>query len=110
TTYTCQFEKVAAINRGNRPVKSISGNNVNSYASISNGKTVLALNCAFETPQQLEITLFDLTGRSIGQLLNRELIAGFHHLFLPVTNCVSGVYFYKIKGSTFLRNGMLTVK
>jgi hypothetical protein len=110
TTYTCKFEKGTGINPDNYQIKTISGNHITSFASTSNGKNVLSFNCAFENPEQLEITLFDLTGRSVGLLLNKGLNAGFHQIHLPVTKCVSGVYFYKIKGSTFSKNGMLTVK
>ncbi|HEX2955954.1 MAG TPA: CotH kinase family protein [Chitinispirillaceae bacterium] len=110
TTYTCKFEKSTAVNPGNHQMKLIVGNSISSFTSMSNGYGVLTLDCAFENPQQLEITLFDLSGRTVGKLLNKELSAGFHKIHLPVSKCVSGVFLYNIKGSSFSKTGMVTVK
>jgi len=51
----------------------------------------------------MKLTIYDLYGREIQTLLNKELAAGYHHIDFDASNLPSGIYFYKIESSSFIR-------
>jgi hypothetical protein len=50
---------------------------------------------------QTEIIIYDLLGREIQTLINKELKAGYHEINIDANNFSSGVYFYRIQSGDF---------
>jgi hypothetical protein len=48
-----------------------------------------------------KITLYDLLGRKIKTLVNREVEAGYHEIDFDATDLPSGIYFYRIQSGKF---------
>ena len=51
--------------------------------------------------QYVEIEVFDITGRSAGKLLNKELNAGTYEMKWDASRLTSGVYFYRMLADKF---------
>jgi hypothetical protein len=108
TTYTCKFEKSSSINL-QRQQESPSANVISDHTLISNHGVSLSLSCAFNSPQLIQITLFDISGRNIGRLLNTTIGTGYHQIQLPVSKCSSGIYYYRIECASLSKCGTLIV-
>jgi len=48
-----------------------------------------------------KIIVYDLLGREVSTLLNKELNAGYHGIFFDASNFVNGVYFYRMITPSF---------
>jgi hypothetical protein len=59
----------------------------------------------FALPQRAltKIIIYDLLGREIQTLLNKELEAGYREVNFDATNFQSGVYFYRIQSGNFIQ-------
>jgi ligand-binding sensor domain-containing protein len=57
----------------------------------------------YELPQNSHviITVFDITGRTCGQLLNVDELAGSYEVIFNANNFASGIYFYKLETEYF---------
>jgi len=87
--------------------------------SIEGKPTVLALNQNYPNPfnptttigfalpasGKVNMVVFDILGREVATLLNRELESGFHSVVFDASSYAAGVYFYKL---TF--NGKVVTK
>ena len=58
---------------------------------------------AFDLPQagNIELKVFDLLGREVAVLANRQLEAGHHTLPFDATPFASGIYFYRLHAGNF---------
>jgi hypothetical protein len=59
----------------------------------------------FALPQRslTKLIIYDLLGREIQTLINKELEAGYHEINFDATNFPSGVYFYRIQTGNFIQ-------
>jgi hypothetical protein len=67
----------------------------------------------FQTPQQgfVSLKVYDMLGREIATLVNRELPVGNHRATFDARGVSSGTYFYTLKAGSFLETRkMLVVK
>lgn len=57
----------------------------------------------FEIPEEglTEIIIYDMLGKEVQTLINRNLEAGRHEVTFDGSNVVSGIYFYKITSGNF---------
>ncbi len=59
----------------------------------------------------VKITVYDITGREVTQLVNSEHTAGFYEVDFNAFQLASGVYFYRIQASNFVQTKkMILVK
>jgi hypothetical protein len=58
----------------------------------------------FELPVRgkTSVTLYDLLGRSVRTVLDRELEAGVHNIEVDAGDLTSGVYFYRLRSGNFV--------
>lgn len=58
---------------------------------------------SFSLPKagDVKLTIFDLTGKVVAELVNNKLEAGIHNVNFDASNIASGVYFYAIKAGDF---------
>jgi hypothetical protein len=59
----------------------------------------------FALPQTAltKIIIYDLLGREVQTLINKELEAGYHEINFEASNFQSGVYFYSIRSGDFIQ-------
>lgn len=79
------------------------------YPNPFNPSTVIS----FSLPKagDVKLTIYDLTGRVVTELVNGNLEAGIHKINFNAENIASGVYFYAIKAGDFTATKkMLLVK
>ncbi|MEG8947173.1 T9SS type A sorting domain-containing protein [Rosettibacter firmus] len=69
------------------------------YPNPFNSETIIT----FSIPKHEHVILkiYDVLGREISTLFNKELEAGFHEFKFNAQNYYSGIYFYKIKAGNF---------
>ena len=65
----------------------------------------------YQLPVQgiVNITLYDLTGKEVAQLINEVRSAGYYTIDLNASALTSGVYFYTIKANNFVNTKKLMV-
>jgi len=65
----------------------------------------------FAVPRQthVHLVLFDLMGRRVATLVNKELAAGEYQVRLEASHLTSGVYFYRMSAGAFVQIRKLTV-
>jgi len=56
-----------------------------------------------------KITLYDLLGREINVLMNKEVNAGYHEINLDLHNLPGGVYIYRIQSGDFIQSKKLVL-
>jgi hypothetical protein len=63
----------------------------------------------FDLPVRSHVTLtvFDILGQQLLQLINGEVEAGYHDVRLEGTNLSSGVYFYRLRAGDFVQTKRL---
>lgn len=60
---------------------------------------------------QTKLTIYDLLGREVQTLINRELEAGYHEVNFDASKLTSGTYFYRIESGSFVQTKkMILVK
>jgi hypothetical protein len=70
------------------------------YPNPFNSSTIISF--TLKTQQQAKLTLYDLLGRKIDIITNREFTAGNHKLQYNAFDLLSGVYFYKIEAGNYI--------
>jgi hypothetical protein len=87
----------------------ISGNNTGipkSYALAQNYPNPFnpSTSIKFNIPVKgfVKLIVFDITGREIAQLVNKDMNAGSYEYTFDASNIASGVYFYKITANDFV--------
>lgn len=75
------------------------------YPNPFNGSTVISFKLA--KLSDVEVTIFDISGRNIEKLLQKQLAAGKHQLRWFPNRLPSGVYFYNIKTAESLQTRRL---
>ncbi|HEY6626475.1 MAG TPA: phospholipase D-like domain-containing protein, partial [Ignavibacteriaceae bacterium] len=63
----------------------------------------------FQIPsrQKVELTVFDILGREVANLLDEEKLAGVYEVKFNASNLASGVYFYRLKTQEFVTSKKL---
>ncbi len=64
---------------------------------------------ALPKPALTRITIYDLLGREIQTLINKEVEAGYHEINFDVHNLPGGVYFYKIQSGDFIQSKKMII-
>ncbi len=66
---------------------------------------------SFDLPeaQQVTVSIYDLTGREVATLTNREYSAGSHSVKWDAGEYVSGIYFYQLNAGSFMAAGKLVL-
>jgi probable HAF family extracellular repeat protein len=77
------------------------------YPNPFNARTTIGFNLNEEA--DVEITVYDILGRSIETLVNKEMSAGEHKIVWNAENQKSGVYFYRIKSGNFDKTLRMTL-
>jgi hypothetical protein len=77
------------------------------YPNPFNPSTVIRFR--IPTAQRTTITVYDILGRSVAVLLDREMDAGEHHVEWHAERITSGVYFYTIESGEFTETRRLIV-
>jgi hypothetical protein len=49
----------------------------------------------------VRLTIFDLNGRQVAELINEELPAGRYEIPFDASNLASGVYLYRLSAGSF---------
>lgn len=94
----------------NRLCKSTFNNHLAVKISPNPVSSNLKLEYVVPQKSQIEIKLFDYSGREIKVLLNSQLEAGYHQLDLNVLNLSTGIYFLKflykgeVESSSFIKH------
>ena len=55
---------------------------------------------ALPTQSQVSVTIYDILGREVKELVNDKLQAGYYHFTWDATRFASGVYFYRIEAQS----------
>jgi Secretion system C-terminal sorting domain len=50
-----------------------------------------------------KLIIYDLLGREVQTLINKELETGYHEINFDAGNFTSGVYFYRIQSGDFIQ-------
>ncbi|MGD1044443.1 MAG: T9SS type A sorting domain-containing protein [Bacteroidota bacterium] len=50
-----------------------------------------------------KLSIYDLLGREVQILINKELEAGYHEINFDANSFPSGIYFYKIQSGDFIQ-------
>lgn len=59
------------------------------------------INYSLENDGFVNLSVYDLSGRTVATLVNREMTAGQHEYHFDATGLTSGVYFYKLTSGDF---------
>ncbi len=59
---------------------------------------------SFAIPNQTDVrvSVYNLIGEEVAELLNKSLSAGFHQVTFDASNLSSGLYFYRISAGSFV--------
>jgi hypothetical protein len=69
------------------------------YPNPFNSSTIISF--AIKTHESVKVTIYDILGREIDIITNREYAAGTHKLHYNAIDLLSGVYFYKLEVGDF---------
>jgi beta-glucanase (GH16 family) len=72
----------------------------NNYPDPFNSKT--SINYSIPKDVHVELTIHDMTGRLVANLVNKNQSAGTYKIDWNIYNELSGVYFYKLKAGSFI--------
>ncbi|MCX8010186.1 MAG: T9SS type A sorting domain-containing protein, partial [Ignavibacteria bacterium] len=72
-----------------------------------NPKTVLKF--ALPIKSNVKITIYNITGESITNLLDKELEAGYHEINFDASNLPSGIYIYTMTTNSFYKSMKMAV-
>ncbi|MBU8922717.1 MAG: T9SS type A sorting domain-containing protein [Bacteroidales bacterium] len=62
---------------------------------------VTTIRFALTGPSLVELKIYDVAGRVVRTLINKEMDAGLHEFPIDSRNLASGVYFYRLKAAGF---------
>jgi Secretion system C-terminal sorting domain len=60
------------------------------------------INFTLPSPNNVKITVYDITGKKVADLLNQQLDAGSHTVNFNAANLASGTYIYRIQAGNFV--------
>ncbi|MEE9553303.1 MAG: T9SS type A sorting domain-containing protein [candidate division Zixibacteria bacterium] len=86
------------------PDKAIISNN---YPNPFNSSTIIEYNLPVKS--EVTINIYDILGRNIETLINREQNAGHHQAVWAADNVSSGIYFYRIQAGNFIASRQMTL-
>ncbi len=65
-----------------------------------NPKTTISFGLPVKS--QVQITVFDIQGRQVGEMFNEVLSAGYHEVIWNAAHRSSGIYFYRMEADDFI--------
>ncbi len=72
------------------------------YPNPFNAITVISWQLAVGSP--IRLSIYDLTGREVTELVNEQQPAGHHAIEFDATNLASGIYLYRLKAGNFIHS------
>jgi hypothetical protein len=60
------------------------------------------INFSLPSPNNVKITLYDMAGKKVAEILNQELAGGSHTVNFNAANLASGTYIYRIQAGNFV--------
>ena len=72
------------------------------YPNPFNPSTQIKFN--LPSSSNVKLTIYDITGRKVKELVNQDLAAGVHTVDFDASNIASGVYFYRIQAGSFVQS------
>jgi hypothetical protein len=103
--YTIEFEnEVDDLSSSGKPGEFTLMNN---YPNPFNSVTVLK----YDLPRKsvVNLTVYDLTGRLVTELVNEIQSAGYHSVTWDASGVASGVYFYRLQAGDFVQTKRMTL-
>jgi len=64
---------------------------------------------AIPTQSNVKLTIYNVIGEKVAELVNRELTAGYHSINFNASNLVSGIYFYRLQSNDFAETKKLVL-
>jgi len=77
------------------------------FCSPNPCRETLNIDFQLEEPAEVEILLFDLAGRQVGEIHQAELIAGEHSIRFDVSNLLPGVYSIRLNAGALSLNNRI---
>jgi len=77
------------------------------YPNPFNPSTTIQFALPVET--EVSLKLYDILGREVASLIDKELPAGVHKLIFEASGFPSGIYFYRIQTEGFVKTKKLTL-
>ncbi len=71
------------------------------YPNPFNPSTIIDF--ALPTSQNVKLSVFNMLGQKVAQLVNGKISAGNHSVMFEGSNLTSGIYFYKIETNSFVQ-------
>lgn len=59
------------------------------------------INFTLPTRELVRLTIYNVLGKEVAQLLNEEKLAGQHEILFNASDFTSGIYYYKLEAGTF---------
>lgn len=72
------------------------------YPNPFNPSTKIKFN--LPSSNNVKLTIYDITGRKVKELVNRELAAGVHTVDFDASTLASGTYIYRIQAGSFVQS------
>jgi hypothetical protein len=72
----------------------------NNYPNPFNPQT--AISYQLSTNSQVELTIYDMNGRKVTDLINEHKSAGYHEVSWDASGFTSGIYFYRLTAGEFV--------
>ncbi len=72
------------------------------YPNPFNPSTKIKFN--LPSSSNVKLTIYDITGRKVKELVNRDLAAGVHTVDFNASNLASGTYIYRIQAGSFVQS------
>jgi hypothetical protein len=83
---------------------------ISTHTITHNNSTALTINLSSTSDDHLLISLFNLSGRKITNLINKELSAGTHSVTISTCGHAAGVYLCRITTNRFTRLERVTIR
>lgn len=77
------------------------------YPNPFNSRTEIKF--GLPTGSRTEIRIFDILGRNVATLVDRDLPAGYHKIIWDSSESASGIYFYRITAGDFVFTRKMTI-
>ena len=92
--YVYSYKKIDAIKNRQEPLDPESFHLKQNYPNPFNPTTTIKF--ALPTQSQVTVTIYDILGREVKELVNDRLQAGYYHFSWNASMYATGVYFYRI--------------
>ena len=72
------------------------------YPNPFNPSTKIKFN--LPSSSNVKLTIYDITGRTVKEVVNQDLAAGVHTVDFNASNLASGTYIYRIQAGSFVQS------